>query len=352
MWPRTRLSSAATAASASATGSPASAARSSMASSSSATAPGLAARTGTSHRSANALPISAPPADKPTYRTCAGVHKRTSYAMRWRVALPGGRGRSGERGVGQGGGRGAQHGAAHDLGGRMVLDRHPGPAEQRDEAEPGQHQRPVGKGEQGERTRGDRAVDGDLPHRGDAREHRYAGQHEAEVTDQQAGRVQHDQQDQPGRDRRGDERQHDQPGPSRADVPVIPAALADAVGDEQGRSSACCRRNSSISIASVVGSAAAIPLAPDFASSIFFNSSAKRTRSASCASPFLSKPNPRTIFRCSRVEPGASNLKYQVTLPLRLRLWTGISVVTYLCVELKSRRRKAPQRNLAATGGS
>src|SRR6266571_30625 len=60
MWPSTRLSSAATAASALATGSPARAASSSMASSSCATAPACPARTGTPQRSANDFAISDP----------------------------------------------------------------------------------------------------------------------------------------------------------------------------------------------------------------------------------------------------------------------------------------------------
>src|SRR5580704_10701656 len=69
MWPSTRLSSAATAASASPTGSPASAARSSMASSSSATAAAVPARTGTPQRSANssAIPDLPPLGARPVY---------------------------------------------------------------------------------------------------------------------------------------------------------------------------------------------------------------------------------------------------------------------------------------------
>src|ERR1039458_5418741 len=76
MWPRTRLSSAATAASASATGSPASAARSSMASSSSATAPGLAAP----------RDILLPAEGEATVAAVAGLHQYSDLIYKHRKA--------------------------------------------------------------------------------------------------------------------------------------------------------------------------------------------------------------------------------------------------------------------------
>ena len=82
---------------------------------------------------------------------------------------------------------------------------------------------------------GDRAVDGDLPHRGDRGEHRDAAEHAADVAGQLARRAEAHQQGQPDGDRRDDEREHDQPGPLRADVPVGPPAAPHAAADEHHR---------------------------------------------------------------------------------------------------------------------
>src|ERR1700722_5544084 len=91
-------------------------------------------------------------------------------------------------------------------------------------------------------------------------------------------------------------------------------------------SSACWQKNSRSSIARVVGSAAAIVLAPDFASSYFWHSSVRRFASASTASCLLAKPTCSTKRRSWRVAPGALKRYRQTVFPdSYLRLKTGIS---------------------------
>src|SRR5437762_9299033 len=147
MWPSTMLSSAATAASASAIGSPASAARSSMAESSKATASPLPARTGTPQRSANALAISDPPCrqSQPYARQAYSRDRRTSAQAPPRRAS-GDDGRIGEKCR-----RRAEDTAADDLRRGVGPDRYPGPAEQPDQQVAGSS-RYVTRGQRARRT--------------------------------------------------------------------------------------------------------------------------------------------------------------------------------------------------------
>src|ERR1035441_7658653 len=91
-------------------------------------------------------------------------------------------------------------------------------------------------------------------------------------------------------------------------------------------SSACWRKNSWNNIASVVGSAAAIVVAPAFANSYFWSSSVRRFASASTASCLLANPTSPINRRSCRVEAGALNMYRQTVFPDRyLRLNIGIS---------------------------
>ena len=78
----------------------------------------------------------------------------------------------------------------------------------------------------------------------------------------------------------------------------------------------------------MVGSAAAIVLAPAFANSYFWSSSVRRFASASIASCLLAKPTSATKRRSWAVEPGALNGYRHTVFPDRyLRLKTGISSI-------------------------
>jgi hypothetical protein len=83
--------------------------------------------------------------------------------------------------VGDDGGDRAEHRARDHLGGAVVLDRDARPPRERYQHVRRDQPRAEEQREDRHRAGRDRAVDGDLPHRGDRREHRDAAEHAAEI---------------------------------------------------------------------------------------------------------------------------------------------------------------------------